>query len=95
MGYSPWVCKRVGHDLETKQHYLPCIVLRDLHGLSHFISLETNETGMFIFLPHTGESQRGWEMCTGTLSLGGVIMGRVITFLTMILCCFFKEELTG
>ena len=21
MGYSPWGCKRAGHDLATKQHY--------------------------------------------------------------------------
>ena len=70
VGYSPWVCKRVRHDLMTKQHYLPCIVLRDVHGLSHFISWETNETGTFI-LPHTGESQRGWETCIGTQSCWG------------------------
>ena len=70
VGYSPWVCQRVRHDLVTKQYYLPCIVLRDVHGLSHFISWETNETGIFI-LPHTGESQRGWEMCIGTQSCWG------------------------
>lgn len=47
----------------------------------------------FLFYPHTGESQRGWEMCTGAFSLGGVIMGRVITFLTLDFGCFLKEAL--
>lgn len=50
-------------------------VLRDLHGLSLFISLETNETGAIIILLYTGESQRCWEVCTRSQSLGGTIIG--------------------
>lgn len=50
--------RRGGRGIYNSLHtcYLPCIVLSNLHGLSHLILLATNETGTVIILPHTGEN---------------------------------------